>query len=315
MPTPNHADRVVEQSHSAAATSRLASLWRRSMVKHGLDPAAPQSARRVSGSDLQERRQLLEPFLKIAAPQLDQLYNLVGASGCSVLLTDAEGVVLEHRASDADAPVFREWGLWRGADWSEAAEGTNGIGTCLVEGRQVTIHRDEHFFTRNTAMSCMDAPIWGPDGRIIAALDVSSARADQTAPMNRLIAAMVTQTARAIETVFFRASFPNARIIVAEGDTPEAAMLLALNGDDLAIGATRAARRAFDLEREGAIRPRPASDLLGREEDVTGFEKAERAAVVRALARAGGNVSAAARALGVGRATLYRRMNRLGING
>ncbi|HHY02853.1 MAG TPA: helix-turn-helix domain-containing protein, partial [Paracoccus sp.] len=36
-------------------------------------------------------------------------------------------------------------------------------------------------------------------------------------------------------------------------------------------------------------------------------------AVVRALTRSGGNVTAAARALGVGRATLYRRMRRLGI--
>ncbi|MDN3718375.1 helix-turn-helix domain-containing protein [Roseibium salinum] len=35
--------------------------------------------------------------------------------------------------------------------------------------------------------------------------------------------------------------------------------------------------------------------------------------MIRALTRAGGNVSEAARALGVGRATLYRRMKRLGI--
>jgi len=34
---------------------------------------------------------------------------------------------------------------------------------------------------------------------------------------------------------------------------------------------------------------------------------------MRALSRSGGNVSEAARALGVGRATLYRRMSRLGI--
>ena len=80
----------------------------------------------------------------------------------------------------------------------------------LAEGRQVTIHRDEHFRTTNTAMSCMDAPIWGPDGRLLAALDVSSARADQTERYNRLIAAQVAQTAKAIEAVFFRASFPNA---------------------------------------------------------------------------------------------------------
>ncbi|MEC9403231.1 MAG: helix-turn-helix domain-containing protein, partial [Pseudomonadota bacterium] len=64
----------------------------------------------------------------------------------------------------------------------------------------------------------------------------------------------------------------------------------------------------------GPLKPLPASDLLGREDGPSGFEKAERAAVIRALARAGGNVSEAARALGIGRATLYRRMKRLNID-
>ena len=49
---------------------------------------------------------------------------------------------------------------------------------------------------------------------MLAALDVSSARADQTERYNRLISAQVAQTARAIEAVFFRASFPEARIVV-----------------------------------------------------------------------------------------------------
>jgi len=38
---------------------------------------------------------------------------------------------------------------------------------------------------------------------------------------------------------------------------------------------------------------------------------AERAVVQRALARASGNVAAAARLLGVSRATLHRKLNRL----
>ena len=41
--------------------------------------------------------------------------------------------------------------------------------------------------------------------------------------------------------------------------------------------------------------------------------EAERGAVRRALARTGGNVSAAARALGVSRATLHRKLHRLGL--
>jgi len=284
------------------------------MVKHGLDPAGAPSVRRLTPRELAERREALDGFINVARPQLDQLFQLVCPTGCSVLLTDASGIVLEQRVTEADAGVFRGWGLCNGADWSEAAEGTNGIGTCIIEGRQVTIHRDEHFYARNTGLSCMDAPIWGPDGRLIAALDVSSARTD-TERWNGLIAAQVAQSARQIEAAFFRASFPGARIITAQppgGD--EAMLLIAVDKDDLAIGANRAARRAFGLEKEGQLRPRPASDLFGREDEATGFEKAERAALIRALARAEGNVSAAARALGVGRATLYRRMSRLGIS-
>jgi transcriptional regulator of acetoin/glycerol metabolism len=92
-------------------------------------------------------------------------------------------------------------------------------------------------------------------------------------------------------------------------------MLLAVDQDDLVLGATRGARRAFGLRPSGPIATIPASDLFGREDGPSGFEKAERAAVIRALSRANGNVSAAARNLGIGRATLYRRMKRLGIGG
>ncbi|MBU2956165.1 helix-turn-helix domain-containing protein [Paracoccus sp. 1_MG-2023] len=308
-----HADLVAARSQSNSATSALAASWRRSLMKHGLDPADRRAPDRLSEGQLARRRQAMSGFLDVATPQLDQLYNLVGLSGCNVMLTDAQGVVLDQRVSDADAQQFRSWGLWVGADWSEAVQGTNGIGTCLAEGRQVTIHRDEHFHTRNTGMSCMDAPIWGPDGRLLAALDVSSARADQTERYNRLISAQVVQTARAIEAIFFRSSFEGARIVMASGVGGDASALLAVDRDDLAVGATRAARRMLGLEREGAIRPRPAADLLGGQADLPALDRAERAALMRALARADGNVTRAARALGIGRATMYRRMSRLGI--
>jgi transcriptional regulator of acetoin/glycerol metabolism len=311
-----HVEKVLETatSSSAAARSRLAASWRRSASKHGLDPAERRAPDRVEATDLRARQERFEIFMTIAAPRLDRLFSLVGQSGCAVLLTDPDGVILDQRVSDADAATFESWGLAIGADWSEEREGTNGIGTCLAEQRRLIIHRDEHFLARNTAMSCIDAPIHGSDGKVVGALDISSARADQTEGFNRLISAQVAQTARAIEEANFRASYAGARIVVAETDDPEEIALLAIDSHDLVVGATRAARRLFGLGTGGALAPRPAVDLLGREAGPTGFEKAERAAVVRALARADGNVSQAARQLGVGRATLYRRMKRLGLN-
>jgi transcriptional regulator of acetoin/glycerol metabolism len=314
-PRKNHIDKVLStvESGSAAARSTLAASWLRSVKHHGLDPAEHRAPQRICASELQRRHEQKERFMLVAAPKLDQLFGLVGNSGCGVLLTDESGVVLDQRCADADADTFQDWGLWSGADWSEAAEGTNGIGTCLTERRQVTIHRDDHFFARNIGMSCMDAPIFGTDGSVVAALDVSSARADQTEAFNRLIGATVAQTARQIEADFFRASFPEARIVIANSSETDSAVLLAIDSDDIVIGATRGARKSFGLEAQGTLKPRPAADLFGNEDGPSGFEKAERAAVMRALARAEGNVSRAARALGIGRATLYRRMKRLGI--
>ena len=101
---------------------------------------------------------------------------------------------------------------------------------------------------------------------------------------------------------------------MSESDDTEASTLLAIDQNDLVIGATREARRVFGLDATGALAPRPAADIFGRGDGPSGFEKAERAAVIRALARAEGNVSQAARQLGVGRATLYRRMKRLGLD-
>lgn len=308
-----HIDKVIAtvSSGSAAARSRLGASWHRSFHYHGLDPSHGSAAPEADTARLKESRGRLDHVLTIAEPKLDDLYLMIGHCGCGVFLTDADGLLLDGRFNAADQRAFAGWGLAPGMDWSEAAQGTNGIGTCVVEKRAVTIHRDQHFLAQNTVMSCIDAPIFGPDGGLIAALDVSSARVAQTEGMNQLISAMVIRVAAQIETDLFREAHSSHRIVLAGHDTTGAA-LLAVDRDDIVVGATREARRRFELEATGRIRPTPLRDLTG--EDAQGLAGAERAVVIRALTRAKGNVSEAARSLGLGRATLYRRMKRLGID-
>lgn len=309
-----HPDRIRQalDDEAGPARSAIAASWRRSMTVHGLAPEDRGRARTVTAERLREAREAMEPLTLAAQPVLDRLFLAVGDTGCCVLLTDAEGIAVDRRGAPVDDDTFHLWGLWPGADWSEAAEGTNGIGTALAEHRPVTIHRDQHFHTRNTGLSCTTHPIHDHLGRLAGALDVSSARADATAIMLGLISNAVGDAARAIETQAFRQAFADARIVLAGDGADRSAALLAVDRDDLVIGATRAARLALKITDARIAAQLPASDLLGRAAEADLLE-AERGAVRRALARAGGNVSAAARALGVSRATLHRKLNRLGL--
>ena len=233
------------------ARSALAASWRRSMTLYGLDPESRGQVVTLTEGQLRAAREAMEPVTQAAQGVLDRLFLAVGDAGCCVLLCDASGVPVERRGTASDDDTFHRWGLWPGAVWSEAVEGTNGIGTALAEKRAVTIHRDQHFHARNIGLSCSSHPIYDHQGRLAGALDVSSCRADQTEAMLGLITAAVADAARAIEAQTFRKAFSEARIVLA-GDVAErnTAALLAVDRDDLVVGATRAARLALSITDE-----------------------------------------------------------------
>lgn len=303
------------QSAQAAGVSAVAASWCRSALHHGLDPAKGGRADRLEQAAIARLREANGDFLAAAAPVLDRLFRAVSQSGCCVIVSDLNGVVLDARSLAGDVAMFGAFGLTPGATWSESAEGTNGIGTCLVEARPITILRHEHFASRNVGVSCMDAPIFDPEGRLVAALDVSTARADHGEVTAGLISALVQDAARGIERDYFCRRYSHARIVYAATEKPgRGSALLAVDRDDLVIGATRAARQEFQLGNKLGLDPRPLADVLGTGMQAS-FEDSERAVLRQALARSGGKVAAAARLLGIGRATFYRRMERVGMDG
>ena len=313
--TVQHADRVQAAVRSdEAARSALVASWRRSSTLHRLDPAAHKPPQRVSETEFDQARQRIEPLIWAAQASLDRLFLAVGGVGCCVLLADRDGVPVERRGAAADDETFRDWGLWPGSLWSEDSEGTNGIGTCLVEQRALTVHREQHFFTRNTLLSCTTAPIYDHEGDLVAALDVSSCRADLTEAFANLISVAVVDAARRIEAENFKMAFPKARILLAPVTDKGSGALVAVDANDLVVGATRSARLALGITQMCLQKPIPAADLLGGAERVTEvLAEAERGVLQRALARTDGNVSAAAEALGISRATLHRKLSRLDV--
>lgn len=253
-------------------------------------------------------------MLGVSTPVMNRLHACLGLAGCGVLLSDANGVVLEQRTPAGDGQTFESAGLCSGAVWSEACEGTNGIGTSIAEERAVTVFRDQHFRDRNTIMSCMGAPVFDECGRLAAILDVSSCRADMNHALATIIAQMVAEAARQIEADHFQSVFSQQRILRGVGDGQNGAVLLAVDADDLVVGATRGARKAYGLKDIALDSPRPTDEILGdAQRRGVGLDSAERRELRRAIARSNGNMSAAARMLGISRATLYRRADRLGV--
>lgn len=306
-----HSERVQNSiENNTSAVSAIAASWRRSMLHYGLSPNQKKSENKLSDQELRLVREHMELLLHISRPILEQLFRTVGRSGCCVVLSDVQGVVLDRLSNVADDLSFDGWNLRSGSVWSEQRQGTNGIGTCVGEERTVLIHKDQHFSSHNIGMTCMGSPIFDINGKMMAVLDVSSARDDFTFELAQLITSHVAETAYRIETEYFRAAFTDATVIVADGFSPIGTPLLASNRDEFIVGANRAARRMLNLQDETFSSPIFINDLFSDNDVHSGFDAAEKSEICKAIARSNGNMSAAAKNLNVSRTTFYRLMKK-----
>ncbi|WP_137820100.1 sigma-54-dependent Fis family transcriptional regulator [Pseudomonas sp. 2FG] len=195
------------QSSGPAADPSIARSWLRCLEDYHLDPAQSMAPTVLEHGRVLECRERLQQVLEIASGEMSSLHQQLSGSGHAVLLTDARGVILNSVTASAERKTFERAGLWLGADWSEACEGTNGIGTCLVERQALTIHQDEHFRGRHTGLTCSASPVFDSQGDLLAVLDVSSARHDVSRQSQFHTMALVNLSAKMIESCYFLRRF------------------------------------------------------------------------------------------------------------
>jgi transcriptional regulator of acetoin/glycerol metabolism len=104
------------------------------LSKHGVDPASHEAPRILTSHELKDARGPVDELVAAAQEEIDRLHCIVGKVGYAVLLASSDGVVVDYRGDSARSDQVRYWGIWAGGIWSEQVEGTNGIGTCIVEG-------------------------------------------------------------------------------------------------------------------------------------------------------------------------------------
>ena len=248
----HHAD-VVESAVAAEcpvqSDSEIVLSWRRCNGDYHVDPRSSATPHIITQTELALFKEPVSDVLLHAREEIDRLYAIVRQEDYVVLLCNGEGIAIHHRGDETKAEEFKHWGIWLGGVWSEQVEGTNGIGTAIVEQRPVLVHCGQHFRTRHANLSCAGAPIFDADNKLIAVLDVSRIDLGRSDRTHGLVLAAVTASVRAIEERLFRRSFRRAWTIAAGSpQTIRAGLLLAVDDDQRVVGADHVAREALGLD-------------------------------------------------------------------
>jgi transcriptional regulator of acetoin/glycerol metabolism len=242
----------------------IAGSWRRCAIDYSLDPGQQHySPMLLDAATLAERRAQHADLLRIAAAEIDWLYEYIAESGYALVLTDAHGIVLYEKTDNSLSDIFRGAGLMAGADWSERQAGTNGIGTCIAENRAVIVHREEHFRACHINLSCSGAPIRDPSGNLVAVLDASTLNPQDTRSSLAHTMALVSLSAQVIERCLFLQHFQH-DVVFRFHARPEFVNLQHSGAMALARDATIIAVDEIGLR---LLRAKSRGDLIGRRID------------------------------------------------
>jgi transcriptional regulator of acetoin/glycerol metabolism len=166
--------------------------WRRCLAA-GLDPGRPPPVETMEAPVLQRMRDQRAVLYRLALAEMQTLYHQIAGSNFMIAFAAPDGVLLETMSDASFGKAASRNALRPGMIWTETACGTNALGTAIATGRPVSVHGPEHFFTRYGGLTCVAAPILGPDGVMAGVLDASSNCASRQSHTRALVGMAATQ--------------------------------------------------------------------------------------------------------------------------
>lgn len=281
-----------------------------------------------------------------ARPVLERLSRAIASTRYFAILTNHEGVVIDAHGPIDHADRRAHLITRVGVDLSERAVGTSAIGAALTELHPVWLHRGEHFFDDTSCYSCAGAPLFGPDGQCVGMLDLTGIAALERPELKHLAAQSARSIENALtlarpHRLLVRLNWPG-RALGGDDDG-----LVVLDDEGWVTGANQAARQMlprlaasgaaihcselfaqpweplFDLAAHAdalpvevglwsglrlAALPQRAGEAAPSGSRRPPLRDVEIALIRTAVAEAKGNVAQAAQALGISRATVYRKL-------
>jgi transcriptional regulator of acetoin/glycerol metabolism len=357
-----------QREHDETRTLRA---WQRCQGA-GLAPSDSVQFEPVSRSLLASIDDTHHDLITRARPHVESVRNSIVGTGCIAMLINQRGMVIDRYGLTDLAPVPLMNVSRKGTNLDERCIGSSGPSLALAERQPSLVMGDAHFCNNLRSFFCAAAPIDGPQGQLLGALDIS---AYDTLPRFDVLS-LVEDTAAAIENSFIEPDAEHVllrfQVIPAWIDTPRQA-IVAVRSDGRITGANRIALSLLGITRQELqtttfrdLFDRDPNRLFGRQhmpssglvewvtstglvivgrldcktdptrliatdasaammpaasgpaETIPGagrfaaggvkLRELEMSAIEQTLDRLGGNVSAAARELGVSRNTIYRRL-------
>jgi transcriptional regulator of acetoin/glycerol metabolism len=112
---------------------------------------------------------------RTADPVLRQLHEQLDGQPISIILTDANGLVLTRMTADHDLERALDGiKLAPGFSYAEDKVGTNGIGTALEAGGPAHVFGHEHYAESLERFGCAGVPIHDPvSGKTVGVIDLT----------------------------------------------------------------------------------------------------------------------------------------------
>ncbi len=223
--------------------SEIAQSWRRCLSR-GLNAESQPDWSACPLGELSQARDQHLLLRQHARPELEALHEQARSTGCIVILTDPEGLILDAVGHTEFLDRAARVALRPGVRWQEVSTGTNAIGTAIHERRAIEVRGAEHYFDRHRILSCAATPLLDPFGQLAGVLDLSGDA--RTHHLHAL--GLVQMAARQIEHRAFAERFPDDVVIRLHRDpallgTPAEAILVFRDGRLHA--ANRQAQQAF----------------------------------------------------------------------
>ncbi|MGH0555145.1 sigma-54-dependent Fis family transcriptional regulator [Bacillus pretiosus] len=151
---------------------RISESWHR-CKQANVNPHMNKGQKILSSNIFQDQKKKSEIFLDIAIPQLQNMRKTIDELQMMALLIDPDGYVLSLSGNQQTLKRAKHINFIEGVKWTEAAVGTNAIGTALQIEEAIMISGTEHYSVASHSWSCAAAPIHNDDGKLIGVLDFS----------------------------------------------------------------------------------------------------------------------------------------------